>query len=288
MKKEYTTWFAEARDAMSLLMGDSKIADAMIQHNVFSSIWSCFETTKDDKTLKQLENYLSELMQGLFDQLRAGDMFDEKQWKVFLEYSTEYTSFLDEYNFPYNLSLRETGTVLLQKIDELAEMKVNDRMRLMRPLANYYAWNDSFFWVYGYQYWNKNPCPVRYEKDRLSRFEYCEFRMIENYIEKISGLSVEEKIEKLTRQFCATEFDEKFPDQETFFLDMVGRGILVPEAIKILKTVRRSNRELTDSMEKKLRNAGYVEADIYELKKVKYLKSRNTAITMLLYVQELL
>lgn len=288
MKKEYTTWFVEARNAMSRLMGDWKIADAIIQYNVFSNIWSCFHTAKDDGTLKKLENYLSEMIQRLFEDLRAGDMFDEKLWRLFLGNSLEYTSFLEEYNFPYNLSLKETGTVLLQRIDELAECGVDDRMQLMRPLANYYAWSDSFFWVYGYQYWSENPCPVEYEKERLSRLEYCEFREIENYIEKISYLSVEEQLEKLTRQYCATDFDKKYPDQETFFLDMVEHDILVPEALKIVKTVRRSDRELTNSMEEKLHNAGYTEEDICELKKIKYLKSRNTAITKLLYIQELI
>ena len=288
MKKEYTTWFTEARNAMVRLMGDSEIADAMIQHNVFSNIWSCFESAKDDKTLKQLEAYLGELVRGVFEQLGAGDMFDETLWRLFLEFSPEYNSFLEEYNFPHDLSLRGTGTVLLQKIDELAEWEVDDRVRLMRPLANYYAWNDSFFWVYGYQYWDKNPCPVKYDKNRLSRLEYCEFREIENYIEKISHLSMEEQLEKLTRQYCVTEFDEKYPDQETFFLDMVERGILVPEAIKIVKTVRRSDRELTGFMMDKLRNVGYAEEDICELKKKRYLKSRNTAITKLLYIQELI
>ena len=101
-------------------------------------------------------------------------------------------------------------------------------------------------------------------------------------------MSVAEQMERLTRQYCVTEFDKKYPDRETLFLDMIERGIMIPEAVKMVKTIRRSDRELTGSMEERLRGAGYSEEEIVEMKKIKYLKSRNTAITKLLYIQELI
>ena len=288
MKREYIGWFSEARNAMARLMGDSEIADRMLQYNTFASVWSCFETAKDAETLKRQEVYLGRLIRELFEQLGTGDMFRESLWRLFLENSPEYTSFLVEYNFPCNMTVREAGAVLLQKIDALAEWKAEERVELVRPLAAYYAWNDSFFWVFVYQYQRKYPGPVAYDESRLSRFEYCEFRELENYIEKISHMSVAEQMERLTRQYCVTEFDKKYPDRETLFLDMIERGIMIPEAVKMVKTIRRSDRELTGSMEERLRGAGYSEEEIVEMKKIKYLKSRNTAITKLLYIQELI
>jgi heterodisulfide reductase subunit B len=116
--------------------------------------------------------------------------------------------------------------------------------------------------------------------------QYYEYRELKTYIDKISGYELKEQMDRLVRQYCVSEFDYMYPDRETMWLDMIKRGLAIPEAMKIVKQVCRGCG-LSDLMKSKLRNIGYKEEIINEMNECKYLKGRNVGLMKLLYVQNL-
>lgn len=285
MDKNYVAWLGRARKTIVEIMGEQKMADAIIQYNIFSAVLSCFK--EDEEEQESLRAYIEKLLKTLFLSLNIQDMYDEKLWMSFWGNTKDYKDFLEEFNFAYNLSLDDMGNKWLEKFEQMDEFDKSKKEELLKELSSYSTWNMAFFSVYSYQYWNANPCSHYFNIHRLSVLQYWEYREIENYVDKIKDLTLEEQIERLTRLYCVSEFDKQYPDRETLFLDMIEHNLTIAESLKMIKRIR-TGRKLIDWMEDRLRKVGYEENVISEMNRCRYLKSRSSAITRLLYIQNIL
>ena len=140
--------------------------------------------------------------------------------------------------------------------------------------------------IFTYQYLIQNPDCGEFVAERLSVLQYWEYREIENYLDKINNLSLEEQILKISRRYCETEFDKRFSDRESLYMELLDRELPISEAYVITNRVRKG-RGLTDITYEKLVNMGYERKLLEEVNAIKYLKSRRNAIVSFLFVKEL-
>jgi hypothetical protein len=286
MINKYIDTFQNIRKSIYDIVCDKDIADKIIQYDIYSNVFSCFKESGDSAGKIKLKEYIERILDSLFNDINASELFDKDIWMNFWNDNEEYRAFQEKYNLPYNMVIADVGTEWLGILDRMDDYDMTAKICCFEKLLDYLVWSNTFCYVYAYQYYETNWEDVRFEESRVSRMQYYEYRELKTYIDKISGYELKEQMDRLVRQYCVSEFDYMYPDRETMWLDMIKRGLAIPEAMKIVKQVCRGCG-LSDLMKSKLRNIGYKEEIINEMNECKYLKGRNVGLMKLLYVQNL-
>lgn len=282
-KKEHIAWFENTRMFFGEYMDNSSIADELLHYEIFSAVWSCIEENENEDRNKQM----IELIVALLRSLEAVDFFREELLYEFLNNSQKYQEFIAEYHLPDETFLRDVGSFWLRTVDKIdvAGDKVK-RVDFSKKACEYCLWLMPYCTIFTYQYLIENPHCGEFVTERLSVLQYWEYREIENYLDKISNLSLEEQILKISRRYCETEFDKRFSDRESLYMELLDRELPISEAFVITNRVRKG-RGVTDITYEKLLNMGYERKFLEEVNAIKYLKSRRNAIVSFLFVKEL-
>lgn len=281
-KREYITWFENTRMFFGEYM-DSSIADELLHYEIFSAVWSCIEENENEEPNKQIK----ELIVALLRSLEAVDFFREELLNAFLDNSQRYQEFIEEYHLPDETFLRDVGSFWLRTVDKIDDAGDKaKRVDFSKKACEYCLWLMPYCTIFTYQYLIENPNCGKFVAERLSVLQYWEYREIENYLDKINHLSLEEQILKISRRYCETEFDIRFSDRESLYMELLDRGLPISESFVITNRVRKG-RGLTDIAYEKLVNMGYERELLEEVNTIKYLKSRRNAIVSFLFVKEL-
>lgn len=283
-EREYIIWFENIRAFFTKYIADSSIADELLHYELFSAVWSCIE---DDEREEQKE-CVKEVIVALLRSLNANNFFREELWDAFYDNSVEYQNFIEVYHLPDERFLRDAGSFWLRTVDNVDNMEDNKvRLEFSKQAGEYCLWLMPYSTIFTYQYLIENPNCGKFVFERLSILQYWEYRETENYLEKINNLSLEEQLMKITRRYCETDFDKRFPDRESLYMELLEKGLPISEAFVITNRVRKG-KGLTDAMYEKLKCIGYEKQILEEINAIRYLKSRRNAIVTVLYVRELI
>lgn len=287
MDNVYRDKFYHIRKNISEFVDDDIIADKIILYDLYSSIYSCFNEMKADAGFGGLKEYVEDVIKVLIDKIGLQNQHFKRTWENFWNDNDEYHEFYDKYNLPHNMRLSDIGTVWLRIIDNMENLNINDKTISFSKLLDFIVWTDSFYYVFAYQYWDKNPMSVKLEESRVSKLNYYDYRELKTYVDKIEHKSIEEQINCLNRQYLISNFDYLYPDKEALWIDMIKKGVSIPESMKIVKHISKGSG-LETSMKVKLSNAGYDKNIINDMDTCKHLKSRSNAVTKLLYTKDLI
>lgn len=282
-KSEYIKWFSNTRALFMEYIGDNDIADELLHYEIFSAVWSCI---KDDEKADMGEKG-KEIIIALLKSLEVVDFYREELWDEFWDNSPKYQKFMEIYHLPDERLIKEAGSFWLRTVDRIdGEEDKKLRMDFSNKVIEYRLWITTYCTTFTYQYLNDNPKCGKFVVERLSILQYWEYRELENYLEKISNRSLEEQILRLTRLYCETDFDKRFPDRESLYIDLLDKGLPISESFVITNRVRKGNG-ITKDMRERLLDIGYSEETIVEISNIRYLKSRRNAISRFLYIKEL-
>lgn len=287
MNSVYRDKFYQIRKNISEFVGDGIIADKFILYDLYSYIYSCFNEPEADENSGAFKEYIEDVIKTLIDKIGLSNLHYERTWENFWSYNEKFHEVYEKYNLPYNMRLSDIGTLWLRIIDHMENLNNEDKARSFSKILDYIVWTNSFYYVFAYQYWDRNPMNIKMEESIVSKLNYYDYQELKTYVDKMEDKSIEEQINCLNRQYLINNFDYLYPDQETLWIDMIEKGISITESMKIVKHVSKG-RGLETYMKDKLFNAGYDETKIKAMDACEYLKSRSHAVTKLLYTKDLL
>ena len=273
--------FYRIRKNISEFVGDDNIADELILYNLYSSVYSCFNEPESEENTGAFKEYIEDIIKMLIDKIGLPYLYYESTWENFWSDNEKFHEFYEKYNIPHNMRLSEIGTRWLRIIDNMENFSIDDKVKSFSKILDYIVWTDSFYYVFAYQYWNKNPINAELEESSVSKLNYYDYRELKTYVDKIRDKSIEEQVNCLSRQYLVFDFDYRYPDKETLWIDLIKKGISITESMKIVKHISQG-KVLQTYMKDKLSNAGYDEKIIKEMDACEYLKSRSHAVTKFL------
>ena len=283
-RKEYIKWFEDTRKLFKEYIDDNSIADELLHYEIFSAVWSCVE---ENANAEQGER-VKEVIVALLRTLEAVDFFREELWNKFWSNSQEYQKFMEEYHLPDETFLRDVGLFWLRTVDKIDSTEEKSiRLNFSEKVSEYCLWLMPYCTIFTYQYLIKNPNCGKFMCERISVLQYWEYRETENYLEKISNRSHEEQIMNITRRYCETDIEKRYPDRESLYMELLTKNLPISEAFVIMNRVRRG-KGLTDAMHDRLIEMGYKRELLNEINAIRYLKSRRNAIVTFLFVIELI
>ena len=287
MDTVYRNKFHQIRKDISEFVGDETIADEIILYNLYSCVYSCFNEPESEENTGAFKEYIENIIKTLIDKIGLSNLYYERTWENFWSDNDKFYEFYEKYNLPHNMRLSDIGTLWLRIIDDMESFNNDDKTKIFSKILDYIVWTDSFYYIFAYQYWNKNPMNMDLEESRVSKLNYYDYRELKTYVDKIGHKLIDEQIKCLSRQYLECDFDYRYPDKETLWIDLIKKGISITESMKIVKHISQG-KGLQTYMKDKLSNAGYDEKIIKEMDACEYLKSRSHAVIKFLYTKDLL